>query len=79
MTRQHIRFHLRQYRRQFRQLWVAAFEGKGDTTQQMLMTLGAIRCLYWQALGMDLPHVAARIAVWWKVTAPLHRQGALIC
>lgn len=79
MTRQHVRFHMRQYRSQFRQQWVAAFESSADTKCQMLMTLGAIRCLYWQALGMGLPHAAGRIALWWKVTAPLHRQGGLIC
>lgn len=63
----------------FWKLWTKAFEHGEDSRDQLLLTLGAIRCLYWQALGMDLPHVAARIAVWWKVTAPLHRQGALIC
>lgn len=79
MTRQHISFHMRQYRSQFRQQWVSAFEHSADTSHQMLMTLGAIRCLYWQALGMGLPHVASRIAAWWKAAAYIHRQGELIC
>ena len=77
--RHHLRHHWRLNRQLFWQVWTKAFEHGEDSRDQLLLTLGAIRCLYWQALGMGLPHTAARIAAWWKVTAPIHRQGTLIC
>jgi len=75
--REHLRFHWRQLRCQCRRQWQAAFDGR-QHRDQLLMTIGAIRCLYWQALGLNQPHIAGHIAKWWAITAPLHRMGALI-
>ena len=76
--RYHLRYHWRQSRQQFWRLWARAFEQQDDTRDQLLLTLGAIRCLYWQALGQGHDKTARAIGNWWAKVAPLHQQGALI-
>ena len=76
--RYHLRYHWRQSRQQFWRLWARAFEQQDDTRDQLLLTLGAIRCLYWQALDQDHDKTARAIGNWWAKVAPLHQQGALI-
>ena len=76
--RYHLRYHWRQSRQQFWRLWARAFEQQDDTRDQLLLTLGAIRCLYWQALGQGHEKTARAIGNWWAKVAPLHQQGTLI-
>jgi hypothetical protein len=76
--RYHLRHHWRVNRQLFWQFWFRAFERQENTRDQLLLTLGAIRCLYWQALGQGHDKTARTIANWWSKVAPLHQQGALI-
>ncbi|WP_236091743.1 hypothetical protein [Aeromonas salmonicida] len=43
-----------------------------------LLALGAIRSIYWQALGQGETALATEIGDWWKESAPLHEQGEVI-
>lgn len=43
-----------------------------------LLTLGAIRALYWLALGQGDTPLATEIGDWWAEGAPLHRLGEVI-
>ena len=76
--RYHLRHHWRLNRQLFWQVWSRAFEHGEDTLDQLLLTLGAIRCLYWQALGQGHEKTARAIGNWWAKVAPLHQQGTLI-
>ena len=76
--RYHIRFHFREQRKRFWDLWMRSFEKKENTRDQLLMTIGAISCLYWQALGQGHEHLAGMIRKWWEKAAPLHKQGEQI-
>lgn len=43
-----------------------------------LLALGAIRSIYWLALGQGGTQLATEIGDWWKEGAPLHRLGEVI-
>jgi len=77
-VRYHLRHHWRTQRARFWVLWVSAFEHGEPTRDQLLLTLGAIRSLYWQALGQGYDKTARAIGNWWAKTAPIHKQGELI-
>jgi len=74
----HLRHHWRKSRAQFWALWYRAFEHQEDTRDQLLLTLGVIRSIYWQALGQGYDKTARAIGNWWARVAPLHQQGELI-
>lgn len=43
-----------------------------------LLALGAIRSIYWLALGQGDTSLATEIGDWWKECAPLHGLGEVI-
>ncbi|MBL0563135.1 hypothetical protein JD550_20095 [Aeromonas hydrophila] len=43
-----------------------------------LLALGAIRSIYWLALGQGETPLATEIGDWWKECAPLHGLGEVI-
>ncbi|RQM71322.1 hypothetical protein EHZ82_06685 [Aeromonas hydrophila] len=43
-----------------------------------LLALGAIRSIYWLALGQGETALATEIGDWWKECAPLHGLGEVI-
>ncbi|MGL4448717.1 MAG: hypothetical protein ACRCUZ_13540 [Shewanella sp.] len=43
-----------------------------------LLALGAIRALYWLALGRGEAQWAASVAVWWANAAQIHQLGEII-
>ncbi|WP_421218210.1 hypothetical protein [Aeromonas enteropelogenes] len=43
-----------------------------------LLALGAIRSIYWLALGQEETPLATEIGDWWKECAPLHGLGEVI-
>lgn len=43
-----------------------------------LLALGAIRAVYWLALGSGEVALAREIAEWWAFAEPLHRLGETI-
>lgn len=51
--------------------------GDRDITQELL-ALGAVRSVYWLALGQGETALAREIGNWWKECAPLHGQGEVI-
>ncbi|MGY6037933.1 hypothetical protein [Aeromonas sp. AE23HZ002T15] len=51
--------------------------GDRDITQELL-ALGAMRSVYWLALGQGETALAREIGDWWKECAPLHGQGEVI-
>lgn len=51
--------------------------GDRDITQELL-ALGAVRSVYWLALGQGDTALAKEIGDWWKECAPLHGQGEVI-
>ncbi|MNE30443.1 hypothetical protein D3C80_1239580 [compost metagenome] len=51
--------------------------GNRDTTRELL-ALGAVRAVYWQALGQGDTTLAREIGDWWHEFAPLHGQGEVI-
>lgn len=48
------------------------------TEADELLALGAIRALYWLALGQGDAALAREIGDWWQEGAPLHRLGEVI-
>ncbi|MFC5705435.1 hypothetical protein [Aeromonas eucrenophila] len=48
-----------------------------DITRELL-ALGAIRAVYWIALGCGEVTLAREIAVWWEECEPLHGLGETI-
>ncbi|MEH8140120.1 hypothetical protein Q7I15_05620 [Aeromonas veronii] len=48
------------------------------TEADELLALGAIRAIYWLALGQGDTPLATEIGDWWKEGAPLHRLGEVI-
>lgn len=48
------------------------------TDADELLALGAIRSIYWLALGQGDTALATEIGDWWKESAPLHEQGEVI-
>ncbi|GAB5991291.1 hypothetical protein [Aeromonas enteropelogenes] len=43
-----------------------------------ILTLGAIRAIYWLALGQGDTPLATEIGDWWRECAPLHGLGEVI-
>ncbi|MFM4852046.1 hypothetical protein [Aeromonas caviae] len=43
-----------------------------------LLALGAVRSVYWLALGQGETALAREIGDWWRECAPLHGQGEVI-
>ncbi|WP_019934018.1 hypothetical protein [Oceanimonas smirnovii] len=62
----HLRAHWRH--------WRECFEKKADRAR-LLLDLGTIRSIYWQALGQGILPVARAISAWWRKTAKLHQLG----
>lgn len=57
----------------------AGGEIRGDRNiSQELLALGAVRSVYWLALGQGDTALAREIGDWWKECAPLHGQGEVI-
>lgn len=48
------------------------------TETDELLALGAIRAIYWLALGQGDTPLATEIGDWWKEGAPLHHLGEVI-
>ncbi|MFM1711837.1 hypothetical protein [Aeromonas salmonicida] len=51
--------------------------GDRDITRELL-ALGAVRSVYWLALGQGETALAREIGEWWHECAPLHGQGEVI-
>ncbi|MFM4913257.1 hypothetical protein [Aeromonas dhakensis] len=51
--------------------------GDRDITRELL-ALGAVRSVYWLALGQGETALAREIGEWWRECAPLHGQGEVI-
>ncbi|WP_447825384.1 hypothetical protein [Aeromonas salmonicida] len=57
----------------------AAGEANGDRDiTRELLALGAVRSVYWLALGQGETALAREIGEWWYECAPLHGQGEVI-
>ncbi|MNF84534.1 hypothetical protein D3C84_669030 [compost metagenome] len=54
-------------------------EARGDRDITLeLLALGAVRSVYWLALGQGDTALAREIGEWWRECAPLHGQGEVI-
>ncbi len=65
--------------------WQAAREEFGNSRHVItrssvgeLLALGAIRAVYWLAVGSAELTLAREIAEWWAIRNPLHRLGETI-
>lgn len=57
----------------------AGGEARGDRNiTRELLALGAVRSVYWLALGQGETALAREIGDWWHECAPLHGQGEVI-
>lgn len=57
----------------------AGSEARGDRDiPRELLALGAVRSVYWLALGQGATALAKEIGEWWQECAPLHGQGEVI-
>lgn len=57
----------------------AGGEARGDRDiSRELLALGAVRSVYWLALGQGEIALAREIGEWWRECAPLHGQGEVI-
>jgi len=57
----------------------AGGEARGDRdSARELLALGAVRSVYWLALGQGETALAREIGDWWRECAPLHGQGEVI-
>jgi len=57
----------------------AGGEARGDRDiSRELLALGAVRSLYWLALGQGETALAKEIGEWWQECAQLHGQGEVI-
>ncbi|MFQ2629663.1 hypothetical protein ACK30Y_02205 [Aeromonas caviae] len=57
----------------------AGGEARGDRDiVRELLALGAVRSVYWLALGQGETALAREIGDWWRECAPLHGQGEVI-
>lgn len=57
----------------------AGSEARGDRDiARELLALGAVRSVYWLALGQGETALAREIGDWWRECAPLHGQGEVI-
>jgi len=57
----------------------AGGEVRGDRDIALeLLALGAVRSVYWLALGQGETALAREIGEWWRECAPLHGQGEVI-
>lgn len=57
----------------------AGGEVRGDRDiVRELLALGAVRSVYWLALGQGETALAREIGDWWRECAPLHGQGEVI-
>ena len=70
----HLRAHWRQAKADFWRHWEACFE-QGADRERLLLDLGTIRSIYWQALGLNALAIATTISNWWRKTAELHQLG----
>lgn len=75
--RDHLRFHWHHARRDFWREWQPCFES-ATLPDRLLLILGTIRSLYWQALGLGVLTVAKTIGNWWRKTAPVHQLGEVV-
>ena len=57
----------------------AGGEARGDRDITLeLLALGAVRSVYWLALGQGDTALAREIGEWWRECAPIHGQGEVI-
>lgn len=75
--RAHLRLHWRQAKADFWRQWQPCFE-QGEDHTRLMITLGTIRSLYWQALGQGVLNIASTIGNWWRKVAPLHQLGEVV-
>lgn len=75
--RDHLRKHWRQAKADFWRHWQSCFE-QGESRERLLLDLGTIRSLYWQALGQGFVPLARTIGNWWRKTAPVHQMGEVV-
>lgn len=75
--RLHLRTHWWQAKADFWRHWQACFE-QGADRARLLLDLGTIRSLYWQALGQGFLAIAKAIGNWWAKTADLHQLGRVV-
>ena len=75
--RAHLRKHWWQAKADFWRHWRECFEHKADRAR-LLLDLGTIRSLYWQALGQGFLAIAKAIGNWWAKTADLHQLGKAV-
>ncbi|WP_445399918.1 hypothetical protein [Zobellella sp. An-6] len=73
----HLRRHWWQAKADFWRHWKECFE-QGAGRDRLILDLGTIRSLYWQALGLNALSVAKSIRVWWAKTADLHQLGKAV-
>ncbi|OXS14905.1 hypothetical protein CGX12_11840 [Zobellella denitrificans] len=81
----HLRAHWRQAKADFWRHWQECFElpaarrpGRNSARDRLILDLGTIRSLYWQALGLNALPIARAIGAWWRKTAPVHRLGEVV-
>lgn len=73
----HFRLHWRMAKAEFWKQWEKCFKHGGDRIRLMII-LGTIRSLYWQALGQGVLNIARTIGNWWRKVAPVHQQGEVV-
>lgn len=73
----HLRAHWRQAKADFWRHWRECFESQADRAR-LLLDLGTIRSIYWQALGLNALPIAQAISAWWRKTAPVHQLGSQV-
>ena len=56
----------------------AGGEARDRDIARELLALGAVRSVYWLALGQGETALAREIGDWWRECAPLHGQGEVI-
>lgn len=87
--RAHLRKHWWQAKADFWRHWRWCFElaptdmwGRNRALRRvrdrLILDLGTIRSLYWQALGQGFLAIAKAIGAWWRKTAPVHRLGEVV-
>ncbi|EPU3919598.1 hypothetical protein [Aeromonas hydrophila] len=62
----------------YRADYIGAANATYGTDAAEVLALGAIRSIYWLALGQGETPLATEIGDWWKECAPLHGLGEVI-
>ncbi|MGY1511029.1 hypothetical protein ACW7GX_11520 [Aeromonas hydrophila] len=62
----------------YRADYIGASNATYGTDAAEVLALGAIRSIYWLALGQGETPLATEIGDWWKECAPLHGLGEVI-